>query len=254
MSGENWFSFSEDSGFQRHASAEDARAEAQRALDYDESEAGCDGWPEGTDRICWGEVREAAIKTDTHRHGPDCRPDSDDDGDDDTCTEGYSLLFDHICEFNMTPTVPPGEIDALRTRAEAAEAEVARVVAERDEARDDAELERGRVAALEACVATGNGAISEAHAEVARLRAELAQARADAEALAVAARGWADQLQAARLSEAELDALDALYDRVRATGLTGAEVDALDALYNRLCDLPDAEMVAAIRRALGGAR
>ena len=130
MGSEKWFSFSEDSGFQRHTSAEDARACAQRALDYDESEAGCDGWPEGTDRICWGEVREAAVGTVTHRHGPDCRPDSSDDEDDDTCTEGYSMLFDSICEFNMTPTDPPSEIDALRARAEAAERELAQARAD----------------------------------------------------------------------------------------------------------------------------
>jgi len=88
----------------------------------------------------------------------------------------------------------------------------------------------------QAAEAWDNAGAAAARAEAAER--ELAQARADARMLAVAAHGlddccWIDQMQAA--------------------GLTEAEVDALDALYDRLYDRPDAEVVAAIRRALGGA-
>lgn len=77
-------------------------------------------------------------------------------------------------------------VNRLRARAETAEAEGARLRAALEQAQDDAEFERGRVIALEMCVATRDDAIAETHAEAARLRERLAQARAEGEAAGAA--------------------------------------------------------------------
>jgi type II secretory pathway pseudopilin PulG len=115
---EQWFSYSEDDGFRRHASAEEAKAAAQAALDGAVDASG-DGWPEDTDSICWGEVREAAVETIVHKHGPDCRPLAEDEGW--GCTEGHTLEFDYVSRFDLTPTTRAGEVAEATARAEAAE-------------------------------------------------------------------------------------------------------------------------------------
>lgn len=142
MRPDRWFSYDPDNRFQRHNSAEAAKAEAQRALDYAQDEAG-DGWPEGTHEICWGEVREEAAEEITHKHGPDCKPAEDDD-EQDECTDGYDLRFDYVSEFDLTPMAEVDtECDDLRARLTAAEAALAAAQAELAQARADRTLMTG---------------------------------------------------------------------------------------------------------------
>jgi hypothetical protein len=152
---ERWFSYSEDDGFRRHVSAEEAKEAAQAALDGAGDVSG-DGWPEDTDSICWGEVREGAVEEVIHKHGPDCRPLAEDEGW--GCTEGHTLEFDYLSRFSLTPTTQAGDIDDATARAEAAEqraaaaeAEVARLRADNEAAeneRDIAQREAGRLRAV----------------------------------------------------------------------------------------------------------
>lgn len=57
-----WFSHDEQGDFQYHATAEEARAEAEKALGYCEDCAGDpdQGWPENTGQVCWGRVMQRA--------------------------------------------------------------------------------------------------------------------------------------------------------------------------------------------------
>ena len=71
------------------------------------------------------------------------------------------------------------------------------------------------------------------------LAAELAQARADARVLAGIAYG--------------LEECCWVEDRLAPAGLTDAEADALRGAFDAAYRLPDAEVVAVIRRTLGGA-
>ena len=124
---ERWFSYSEDDGFRRHVSAEEAKEAAQAALDGAGDVSG-DGWPEDTDSICWGEVREGAVEEVIHKHGPDCRPLAEDEGW--GCTEGHTLEFDYLSRFSLTPTTQAGDIDDATARAEAAEQRAEALAAE----------------------------------------------------------------------------------------------------------------------------
>ena len=62
--------------------------------------------------------------------------------------------------------------DALRARAEAAEQRAEAAEAALAATLDDVELERGRVEALEGCIAVRNEALDEAHADLAQVRAD----------------------------------------------------------------------------------
>lgn len=63
MSARFW-SYSDASGFERHETAEQARAAAEQALDWHRDESS-DGWAEEDEvtRTCWGEIREAVVET-----------------------------------------------------------------------------------------------------------------------------------------------------------------------------------------------
>lgn len=139
------------------------------------------------------------------------------------------------------------ERDSLRARAEAAErrAEAAEAEAERLRA-ELAAMPRPEDRCHGAWPCEASTALASAEAEAARwearaeaLAAELAQARADARVLAGLAYGLQDCCW--------------VEEGLAPAGLTDAEADALDDAYDAAGRLSDAEVVAVIRRALGGA-
>lgn len=58
-----YFSYDPEDSFRFHATAEEAKKAAEQALDYCRDEAPDPGWPETTDRICWGEIKECVTMT-----------------------------------------------------------------------------------------------------------------------------------------------------------------------------------------------
>jgi len=69
-----WFSCDADGCFALHGTADEAKEAAEAALEGCRDKAGGEtGWPEDTEHICWGEVREAAERCVIHAHDGDCR-------------------------------------------------------------------------------------------------------------------------------------------------------------------------------------
>lgn len=58
-----FFSYDPNNGFEFHDTAEQAKLAADNAFDWAQEEAGCDGWPENVDDICWGEVKQRVTLT-----------------------------------------------------------------------------------------------------------------------------------------------------------------------------------------------
>lgn len=57
-----YFSYDTDQGFELHATAEEAQKAAEDALDFERGEA-CEGWSDGVDQICGGELKQMTIET-----------------------------------------------------------------------------------------------------------------------------------------------------------------------------------------------
>jgi len=83
-----FFSYDPNDRIRFHDTAEEAKAEAESALDAYRDEAP-EGWDENTDEVCWGEVKEQVQETMRRPYDPE--RDHDIDGD---CTEviDYALL------------------------------------------------------------------------------------------------------------------------------------------------------------------
>jgi hypothetical protein len=94
-----WFSVDHQGSFSTHATAEEAKAAAEGALDECRDQAGDEtGWPDETDLICWGEIRERAQAEVIHVHDAACRVPDDEEP---PC--GYELMHDEIWEYTLVP-------------------------------------------------------------------------------------------------------------------------------------------------------
>jgi hypothetical protein len=91
-----------------------------------------------------------------------------------TWTAAHTVMWWHVDQERARDKAHDTERDALHTRAEAAEQRAEAAEAALAAALDDVELERGRVEALEGCVAVRNEALDDAHAELAQARADRA--------------------------------------------------------------------------------
>jgi hypothetical protein len=59
----HWFSYSRDEGFQLHATADEARRAAYTEMEAHRHLALEDGWDEGVEEVCWGELHGKAVVT-----------------------------------------------------------------------------------------------------------------------------------------------------------------------------------------------
>lgn len=81
-----FFSYNDETGFELHVTEEEAKAAAAEELKACADEAvGEDGWPEWTESICWGEVKQSAKETNR-------RPSEPEDG------VGF---WDYICDYEI---------------------------------------------------------------------------------------------------------------------------------------------------------
>ena len=69
-----YFSYDDQNNFELHDTLAEAKAAAEKALDYCSDEARSEGWPESVDEICYGELRGQVVETlrepwDTEKHG-----------------------------------------------------------------------------------------------------------------------------------------------------------------------------------------
>lgn len=165
--------------FDRHDTAEAAKAAVEEAIGEND-----DGLPDEAESWCWGEVRDAVKVTTLHTHGPECMGE-------DGCPEGFPFEDSDECvdvELVAVATYAAGadlrtraeEVDHLQTELTAYRTfalSVARLVAPPD-AEDVValHLEAQDLGDLEAHLAQER---VDARAEIERLRAELAVARAE---------------------------------------------------------------------------
>lgn len=95
-----------------HATAEEARAECQRALDDYRDIAGDEGWQEVVESIAWGPIAERVVETYRDEHAKNC-----DRGDGCSCAQ----CFDEYIDYELRPVedeIPePVEPSAVRTLA-----------------------------------------------------------------------------------------------------------------------------------------
>ena len=106
-----YFSYDDQNNFELHDTLAEAKAAAEKALDYCSDEARSEGWPESVDEICFGELRGQVVETlrepwDTEKHG-------------DAPEEGCERV-----DYALLPTAPPGYVlvpiiptDAMRQAA-----------------------------------------------------------------------------------------------------------------------------------------
>ena len=64
-----FFSYDPNDRIRFHATAEEAKAEAEYALELYREEAG-DGWDENVDEIMWGEIKELVQETSRRPYDP----------------------------------------------------------------------------------------------------------------------------------------------------------------------------------------
>ena len=57
-----YFSYDPESGFELHATAEEAKNYAEKNLEF-ERDVAVEGWSDYVDQICWGELRQHTIVT-----------------------------------------------------------------------------------------------------------------------------------------------------------------------------------------------
>jgi hypothetical protein len=57
-----YFSYHPEWGFELYSTAEEAKEAAEKYLDADREQA-WDGWPEGIEHICWGELKQHIVET-----------------------------------------------------------------------------------------------------------------------------------------------------------------------------------------------
>lgn len=96
-----FFSYDPNVGFQFHATAKEAQADADTILQHYRDEAR-DGWNEDVERLCWGEVVERARIT-------HCRPPA----------EGEPYEWDEFREYGLAPVRPPDTPQGQLATAEA---------------------------------------------------------------------------------------------------------------------------------------
>jgi hypothetical protein len=85
-----FFSYDPGDRMRYHATAEEAKAEAQHAFDLYRDEAG-EGWDESVDEVMWGEIKELVQMTSTRPYDPE--KDSHID----------STLCDEVVEYDLKP-------------------------------------------------------------------------------------------------------------------------------------------------------
>ncbi|MEI7195010.1 hypothetical protein WCT81_04595 [Pectobacterium versatile] len=69
-SGRKFFMHSDETGFEKHKTSEEAIRSAQEMIDACREDAD-DGWPEETDTICWGVIIQMAEETDFQKPSED---------------------------------------------------------------------------------------------------------------------------------------------------------------------------------------
>lgn len=99
-----YFSCNEEGDVEFHETETQAKERAQAALDYCQDEASSDGWPENTNQICWGELRERVTMT-SERQRPDASKLNADMEDE--SGEDWSHGFDIMQEFELLPIANP---------------------------------------------------------------------------------------------------------------------------------------------------
>jgi hypothetical protein len=58
-----FFSVDADGYVERHDTADEAKARAEKELEHESDRAADDGWHDGVEGICWGVVRQAVVMT-----------------------------------------------------------------------------------------------------------------------------------------------------------------------------------------------
>lgn len=111
-----FFSYDPDGdGFQDHETGAEAEHAVAVALDHCRDEAHGDGWPENTERICWGVIRGQVTET-YYKERPE-EPAVDAPADEREEWEeaiGEFGGFDCIAHHDLVPVPDPGPLDALR--------------------------------------------------------------------------------------------------------------------------------------------
>ncbi|WP_052235234.1 hypothetical protein [Pectobacterium brasiliense] len=69
-SGRKFFMYSDETGFEKHKTKDEAIKSAQEMIDVCREDAD-DGWPEETDTICWGVIIQMAEETDFQKPSKD---------------------------------------------------------------------------------------------------------------------------------------------------------------------------------------
>lgn len=103
-----FFSYDPDNGFEFHDTAEQAKAECEKAFGYYQDEAAGDGWPENVDQLCWGEIKEqASLIKETNRPPSE---ELDEDGYDAEGNDWRNGDFDNIQEWKIS-AIPEEDYD-----------------------------------------------------------------------------------------------------------------------------------------------
>ncbi|MDU7377899.1 MAG: hypothetical protein E7L09_05940 [Enterobacteriaceae bacterium] len=106
-SGDLFFSYGSEHGFEWHKTAKEAAENAEAAIDDYRGDA-CDGWPEEVSSICWGVIMQSSTMVGE-------RPRNEDDSCDPS--------IDTVCDYALLPVVetPATDAEIAALRAEAIE-------------------------------------------------------------------------------------------------------------------------------------
>ena len=88
-----YFSYYPNDGFIFHETEKEAKAECEKAFGYAKDEAGCDGWGENVDDICWGEIRGRVKVTESIMRPP---AEEIEDGEDEAGNDWSNPDWDRI--------------------------------------------------------------------------------------------------------------------------------------------------------------
>lgn len=122
----HFFSYDPDTGFELHATAEEAKKNADEAIDYYRGYSS-EGWDEQVDQVCWGQITQETVMVDKRPAPPDSE-------------------FSYFCDYQLRDldkgwfVYLPGskKVDTYKTEAEAEAAYCMLLRLASDEVRDKA--------------------------------------------------------------------------------------------------------------------
>ena len=102
---DRFYSYNPDTGYDTHATEEEAKNAALRALDDYRDDSTDEGWSEDVEHVAWGEIREHVTET-KRRTVEDCER----EGDEHEAQRLRDNGWDYTADYGLVPVEQPAAV------------------------------------------------------------------------------------------------------------------------------------------------